>query len=64
VRREERVLLILDDTPAFAVAFWGAVRIGAAPVPINPLLRADDYRYFVDDAYARVIVAEPATSRS
>src|SRR5215207_3808192 len=60
VRRDERVLLILDDTPAFPVAFWGAIRIGAIPVPINPLLRLDDYRFFVDDTYARAVVAEPA----
>ena len=60
VRREERILLVLDDTPAFAVAFWGAIRIGAVPVPINPLLRLDDYRFFIEDTYARVVVAEPA----
>ena len=49
VRREDRIILILDDTPAFAVAFWGAIRTGAVPVPINPLLRLDDYRFFVED---------------
>jgi benzoate-CoA ligase len=60
VRREERVVLILDDTPAFPIAFWGAIRIGAVPVPINPLLRVDDYRFFVEDTYARAVVAEAA----
>jgi benzoate-CoA ligase family protein len=59
IRREDRVVLILDDTPAFPVAFWGAVRIGAVPVPINPLLRVEDYRFFVDDTDARAVVAEP-----
>lgn len=59
IRREERVLLIMDDTPAFAVAFWGTVRLGTVPVPINPLLRVDDYRFFVEDTYARAVVAEP-----
>src|SRR5688572_23478648 len=59
LRREDRVVLILDDTPAFPVAFWGAVRIGAVPVPINPLSRVDDYRFFVEDTYARLVVAEP-----
>jgi benzoate-CoA ligase family protein len=59
IRREERVLLIMDDTPAFAVAFWGTMRLGAVPVPINPLLRVDDYRFFVEDTYARAVVAEP-----
>jgi benzoate-CoA ligase family protein len=60
VRREERVVLILDDSPAFAIAFWGAMRIGAVPVPVNPLLRVDDFRFFVDDTYARVVIVEPA----
>jgi benzoate-CoA ligase len=60
VRREDRVVLILDDTPEFPVAFWGAIRIGAVPVPVNPLLRGDDYRFFVEDTYARAVVAEPA----
>ena len=58
VGREQRVLLILDDTPAFPVAFFGAMRIGAVPVPVNPLYRAADYRHFLEDSDARAIVAE------
>ena len=50
---------MLDDTPAFPIAFFGAMRIGAVPVPVNPLLRGDDYRFFVEDTYARAVVAEP-----
>ena len=58
VRREERVLLLLGDAPAFAVAFFGATRMGAAPVPINPRYRAEDFRFFVQDSGARVIVVD------
>jgi benzoate-CoA ligase len=58
VDREDRVLLLLDDTPVFPVAFFGAMRIGAVPVPVNPLYKAADYRFFVQDSYARVIVTE------
>lgn len=58
VRREERVLLVLDDTPTFPAAFLGAIRIGAVPVPVNPLYKASDYRYFLEDSYARVVVAD------
>lgn len=53
-------MLILDDAPAFPTAFWGTPRIGAIPVPINPLLRVDDDRFFLEDTYARAVVAEPA----
>src|SRR5262245_63853130 len=37
VRREERVLLLLLDGPAFVTAFFGAIKIGAVPVPLNTL---------------------------
>src|SRR5215475_4634944 len=60
VARENRVLLILSDTPAFPVAFFGAMRIGAVPVPINPLYKASDYRFFLEDSYARVVITETA----
>src|SRR5579864_9309760 len=58
VDREHRVLLCLGDTPAFPVAFLGAIRIGAVPIPVNPLYKAADYRYFVEDSAARVVVAD------
>jgi benzoate-CoA ligase family protein len=60
VARENRVLLILGDTPAFPAAFFGAMRVGAVPVPINPLYKASDYRFFVEDSYARIVVTETA----
>jgi benzoate-CoA ligase len=60
VRREERILLLLDDTAAFPATFLGAIRIGAVPVPVNPLYKPSDFRYFLEDSYARVVVADAA----
>jgi benzoate-CoA ligase family protein len=60
VRREERVLLLLLDTPAFAYCFFGAQKLGAVPIPTNTLLKSQDYRYMLNDSRARVaIVSEP-----
>src|ERR1700731_3480174 len=60
VRREERVLLLLLDTPAFAYSFFGAQKIGAVPIPTNTLLKCQDYKYMLNDSRARVvIVSEP-----
>src|SRR5215472_8972826 len=56
VRREERVLLLLHDTPEFAYAFFGAIKIGAVPVPLNTLWRPADYDYVVRDAAPSAIV--------
>src|SRR5919202_594219 len=58
VAREERVLLVLDDTTAFPVVFLGAMSLGEVPVPVSPLDKADNFRHFVDDSYARVVVAD------
>ena len=58
LQREQRVLMILDDSPAFPATFLGAMRIGAVPVPVNPMDRVDNYLYYLDDSYARVLVVE------
>ena len=58
VQREQRVLMILDDSPAFPATFLGAMRIGAVPVPVNPMDRVDNYAYYLDDSYAKVLVVE------
>lgn len=58
VRQEDRVLCFLNDTPAFPVAFFGAMRIGAVPIPVNTLLRPDDYRFFVENSRARAVVCD------
>jgi benzoate-CoA ligase len=56
VRMEERVLLLLLDTAEFAVSFFGAVKIGAVPVPVNTLLKPADYKYLLNNSRARVAV--------
>ena len=56
VRIEERVLLLLLDTPEFASCFFGAIKIGAVPAPVNTLLKADDYKYLLNNSRARVAV--------
>jgi benzoate-CoA ligase len=60
VRREERILMVLDDTVAFPATFLGAMRIGAIPIPINFLTRPDDFGYFLDDSYAVMAVVDAA----
>src|SRR5438552_5114351 len=60
VQMEDRVLLILLDGPEFVASFFGAMKLGAVPVPVNTLMRAADYRFFLDDSRAKVaIVSEP-----
>jgi benzoate-CoA ligase family protein len=60
VGREERVLMVLDDTTVFPSVFLGAMKIGAVPVPVSPLDRVDNYRHYAEDSYADVVVTDAA----
>ncbi len=60
VEMEDRVMLLLYDSPEFAASFFGAIKIGAVAVPVNTLMRAREYVYYLNDSRARVlIVHEP-----
>ena len=56
VRTEERVFLLLLDTPEFAASFFGAIKIGAVPVPVNTLLKPSDYEFLLNNSRARVAI--------
>lgn len=56
VRIEERVLLLLLDTPEFAISFFGTIKIGAVAVPVNTLLKPSDYKYLLNNCRARIAV--------
>lgn len=56
VEVEDRVLLVLPDCPEFVWSWFGAARIGAVITMVNPLLPADDYRYYLEYTRARVAV--------
>ncbi len=56
VRPEERVLLLLLDTPEFLYCFFGAIKIGAVAVPISTLLKPREYEYMLNDTRAGVVV--------
>ena len=56
VRIEERVLLLLLDCPEFVYSFFGAIKIGAVPIPTNTLFKPQDYEYILNDARARVVI--------
>ena len=56
VARERRVALLLLDTVDFPIAFWGAIRAGVVPVPINTLLTHETIGYILADSRADVLV--------
>ena len=58
VRMEERVAILMPDTPEWVYAFFGAIKIGAVAVPMNTILLPKDYRYLLNDSRARILVVD------
>ena len=53
---ERRVALVMLDTVDFPIAFWGAMRAGAVPVPVNTLLTPEQTGYVLADSRAEALV--------
>src|SRR5262249_7160807 len=62
--QESRVALLMLDTVDFPIAFWGAIRAGIVPIPLNTLLTPEQYAYMLEDSRAEAIVVSPALAKS
>ena len=60
LKREERVLLLMQDTNDWPVSFLGAMYAGLVPVAVNTLLTADDYAYMLENARAQAVLVSGA----
>ncbi|MEM9809359.1 MAG: AMP-binding protein, partial [Cyanobacteria bacterium P01_D01_bin.56] len=56
LERENRIAILLPDSPEFVFAFWGAVWLGAIPVPINTASTIDAIQYILQDSRAKVFL--------
>jgi long-chain acyl-CoA synthetase len=57
IGRGDRVALQFPNVPAFVHLYFGALRLGAVIVPINPLLKAGETAYSLEDSGARILLA-------
>lgn len=56
IGRERRIVLILLDTVDFPPVFWGAIKAGVIPVPINTLMTPEQWRFVIQDSRADAVV--------
>jgi len=60
LKREERVLLLMQDGNDWPVSFLGAMYAGVVPVAVNTLLTADDYAYMLEHSRAQAVLVSGA----
>jgi len=58
--QEARVLMCMLDGIDFPAVFWGAIKAGCVPIPINTLLTSNDYAHLLRDSRARIAVVSAA----
>jgi long-chain acyl-CoA synthetase len=56
----DRVGVMLPNSPAFAIAYYGIMYRGAVAVPMNPLLKAREVAYYLSNSGAKALFATPA----
>ncbi len=56
IELENRVMICLPDCPQFLASFFGAMKIGAVPVPVSTMAVPQDYLYYLNDSRAKGLI--------
>jgi len=56
VEKGDHVALLLGNSPHFVISFYGALRLGATVIPINPIYTADEIGYILNNGDVKVVV--------
>ncbi|MFP6712652.1 MAG: benzoate-CoA ligase family protein [Rhodospirillales bacterium] len=59
INKGDRVLMMVKDGAEFFYIFWGAIKAGILPVPLNTLLRAKDYAFMIENSEASGVIYSP-----
>ncbi|WP_194713183.1 long-chain fatty acid--CoA ligase [Noviherbaspirillum soli] len=57
VKKGDRVLLYMQNSPQFVLAYYGILRADAVVVPVNPMNMTEELRHYVSDTGAKVAFA-------
>lgn len=60
VGMENRVMLLVMDSPEMLFSFYGAIKLGAVPIPTNILMKSQDFLHVLNDSRAKALVVDSA----
>ncbi|MCK5412742.1 MAG: AMP-binding protein, partial [Gemmatimonadetes bacterium] len=58
VRAEDRVAILLPDSPEWAAAFFGTLKVGGVALGVNTLLTPAEHAYILRDGKARILITD------
>ena len=56
VREGDRVVLALQNSPQYVIAFYALLRLRAVIVPANPMSRGEEFAHYIGDSQARLAI--------
>jgi benzoate-CoA ligase len=56
IEMENRVAILLPDSPELVATFFGAMKIGAVAVALSTVMQPEEYEYLLNDCRAKVII--------
>ncbi|MEK4922483.1 long-chain-fatty-acid--CoA ligase [Cytobacillus sp. FSL R5-0569] len=56
VKKGDKVLLFMQNSPQFVISFYSIMRIGAVVVPINPMLVTSELAFYINDCQIETAV--------
>ena len=56
----DRIAMVLHDSIDFPAVFWGAMKAGFVPIPLNTMLATRDYAFILEDSAAAALVISAA----
>ncbi len=63
VRTNDKVLLYIPNCPQFLIAYFGAQKIGAVPVPVSPIYTPHEIKYLINDSGAETVLCQDTNYR-
>ncbi|MCD4837806.1 fatty acid--CoA ligase family protein [Neobacillus sedimentimangrovi] len=56
VKQGDHIALLLGNSPQFVISFYGALRLGATVIPVNPIYTVDEIEYILNNGDVKVVV--------
>ncbi|MGD2125148.1 MAG: AMP-binding protein [Desulfobacteraceae bacterium] len=56
IKKEDRIILLLQNVPQFLIATYAAWKLGAIVVPLNPMYKEKELSYFCKDSGAKIFL--------
>src|SRR3954451_8605890 len=57
VKQGDHIALLLGNSPHFVIGLYGALRLGATVIPVNPIYTADEIGYILNNGDVKLVVA-------